>query len=213
MMTLRLSRPLLVVLVASALILALGGLAVASNMGFKLNKPIVFTGTGQIGSNWTSLPFNNPYWTCQGLCTQLGLITLKATVQVLDQNLGSFTQATCGAPACTALTLIPGKGINIRQPAGGPASVIIVGSHNPTLSLTIPKAGTGQIGNLWYSLPYHTTAVTAQDLCNQIGMPSTGTARGIITRVNAPTGQFVQGTCGAASATSLNLVLGEQVQL
>src|SRR5207247_3048017 len=206
MMTLRLSRPLLAVVVASALSLALGGLAVASNMGFKLNKPIVFKpaiASGQIGSNWTSLPFNNPYGTCAGLCTQLGLTAAKASLQVLDQNTGNFSSAVCATPACTALTLIPGKQVNILQPAGGPTSVIIVGSHNPTLSLTIPTPGAGNIGNLWYSLPYHTTAVTGQDLCNQIGMTSTGTQRGGVTRVNAVTGQFVTGFCGS-TASNLN---------
>ncbi len=218
MMTLKVSRPLLAVVVASALILAMGGLAVASNMGFKLNKPIVFAGTGQVGSNWTSLPFNNPYGTGAGLCSQLGLLssgTARGTLVVLNESTGAQTQCTCGTTQCTSLTLISGKGINIKEAVGtgAPTSVIIVGSHNPTLSITIPKAGTGQVGNLWYSVPYHTTAVTAADLCNQIGMASSGTARGLVTRLNPSTGAFTQGTCGASSALSLNLVLGEHVQL
>src|SRR5437879_5656063 len=109
MMTLRLSRPLLAVIVASALILVMGGFAVASNMGFKLNKPIVFVGNGQVGSNWTSLPFNNPYGTGAGLCSQLGLTSSgvsRGSLQVLSETTGSFTAATCGTPGATALTLI-----------------------------------------------------------------------------------------------------------
>ena len=216
MMTLRLSRPLLAVLVASALILAMGGLAVASNMGFKLNKPIVFSGAGQIGRNWTSLPYNNPYGTAAGVCTQLGLTSsgiVRGTLTVLNETTGAFSQVSCGTAGATGLTLIPGKFASIVQPTGGPASVIIVGSHNPTLSLTIPKAGAGQVGNFWYSLPYHTTAVSAADVCTQIGMTSSGIARGTVTRLNSATGAFTQVSCGTAGATGLNLVLGEGIQL
>ncbi len=269
MMTSRL-RPLLAVVVASALILAIGGFAVASNMGFKLNKPIVFSGAGQVGRNWTSIPFNNPYVNAGGLCTQLGLtsagsfcnggptpgisctvtsqcgtggtcLPLRATCAFLNENTGSTTQVSCGTAAANTTLLIAGKGVNIVQPnvAGAPTSVIIVGSHNPTLSLTVPKSGTGQVGNFWFSVPYHTTAVTAADLCNQVGMTSTGNycvggptpgapctatsqcgtggtcqiLRGTINRLNAATGAFTQVTCGTAGAGTLNLVLGEQVQL
>jgi hypothetical protein len=228
----KISRPIMAVVVVSALILAVSGLSIASNMGFKLNKALVFAGGGHIGDNWTSLPFNNPYCggaapfacspvgsCCAGqVCAQLGLTgtgTSRATIQTLNETTGAFAQGTCGAATANSQTLIPGKGISIRQPnvVGAPTSAIIVGSHNPNLSLTIPVAGGGNIGNFWFSVPYHTTAVTAQDLCNQIGMTSTGALRGIAVRLNATTGAFTQASCGTPGAGALNLVLGEQIQL
>src|SRR5213594_1155923 len=77
-------RSAVAVLLAAALILAAGGAAVASNMGFKLNMALAAAGAGAVGDNWVSIPYNNPYTTgciapvpagqsCfDGLCAALG---------------------------------------------------------------------------------------------------------------------------------------------
>ncbi|MFQ5877149.1 MAG: hypothetical protein ACE5JH_05590 [Acidobacteriota bacterium] len=206
------SRLTVAILAVAALIVAAGGTAVASNMAFKLNKAIVFSGTGQIGNNWTSLPFNNPYTNGQSLCDQLGLVG-NASLSVLDGTTGTFTSGICGSTA-VGVPITAGQGVLIRQPAdaGAPSSVIIVGSHNPTLSLSIPAVVPGggpNQGNLWFAVPYHTTAVTAEDLCNSTGMtPLVGS----ITRLDAAAGNFVSCVCGA-TCPGVNLVLGEHVQL
>jgi hypothetical protein len=219
------TRTIMALVAASALILAVGGVSIASNMGFKLNKQLFFRGSGQVGVNWTSIPQNHPYsgapctigGPCAGaLCAALNLTSTglsRGTIIVLNATTGQFQTGTCGGTANT-LALPSGQGVAITQPgaAGGSMGAIIVGSHNPTLTLTIPKAGNGNIGNLWFALPYHTTAVTGQDVCAQIGMTGTGISRGTVTRLNAQTGAFTQGTCGS-TAGSLNLVLGEQMQL
>jgi hypothetical protein len=63
-----------IVLAAAVVLAACGGsLLAASNMGFKLFKPVVFAGTGQIGNMWTSVPFFSPYPTAGALCAKLGL--------------------------------------------------------------------------------------------------------------------------------------------
>jgi hypothetical protein len=185
-------------------------------MGFKLNKALVFAGTGQIGSNWTSIPYNNPYGNSGQLCSQTGLTSTgfpRATITVLNENTGLFGTVSCGTPGANAQTLVPGKGVQIRQSSNGPSSIIIVGSHNPSLSLTIPDAGTGQIGSYWFSVPYHTTAVTVADLCSSIGLTSTGFPRATVTRLNATTGLFGTVSCGTPAAASQALVLGEHIQL
>jgi hypothetical protein len=217
MRNLRSSRLTLMVLAAAVVILVAGGIAIASNMGFKLNKPIVFAGVLQKGNNWTSIPFKNPYSTVGGFCLQTGLTTgsIKATVVTLDENTGSFSPAiSCGTATANSTLLIPGKGLQVRQPnvTGAPTSIIIVGSHDASLSLTVPKAGTGQKGNFWFSVPYHTTAATANDLCLSIGL-STGTIKASVTRLDASLGTFTNVFCGTATAAATPLVLGESVQL
>jgi len=197
--------PLAVLLMATVILLA-GGLAVASNMGFKLNKPIAPGGTGQQGNNWTSLPFNNPYVNFGGLCTQLNL-PATTILERLRPSDGAFVTQAC--PLSPGETLVAGEGIRIRVPTGGPTSVIIVGSHNPTLPIVIPVAGAGQKGNYWFSVPYHTTAVTMNDLCVQAGMDANGVAE----RLDAAAGGFTTKSCPSTDAAGVNLVLGEAVRL
>lgn len=214
---------LAVALVAVTIVIA-GSAAIASNTGFKINKGLRLvqtTDTGQKGNNWVSIPYFNPYNNGTDFCTQTGLRSAVAgnttSIAKLDPVTGSLTSANCFSAG--SFTITPGLGVRIRPAAivGGianPNSIIIVGSHNPSLSLTIPKPGAGQIGNFWFSVPYHTTAVTAADLCSSIGMTSTGlTGKGTVARLDPNSGSSTTGTCGTSSATSLVLNLGEAVVL
>jgi len=221
------SRLTVAVLVAAAILIAAGGAAIGSNMGFKLNKPIALIPTGplsQKGDNWTSIPFNNPYGSAAGLCSQTGLVSTgaltapKASITIVNAGSGTPTSATCGTPAA-GTTLLPtdGRGVRIRQPnvAGALTSIIIVGSHNPTLAVSVPKASTGTAGDFWFSVPYHTTAVSFNDLCLSSGFTSSGALtapKAQITRVNATTGSPTSATCGTTTAANTLLVLGEAVR-
>jgi len=211
------SRLTLAVVLVAATMLVAGGVAVASNTGFKINKPLVVGGAGQIGNNWTSIPYFNPYGNGGTLCTQLGLISTGITRAVLlktDASTGVSSSANCGTAAAGTFAWTQGQGIRIRNAGtGAPTSAIIVGSHNPAATITIPDAGTGSIGNLWFGVPYHTTAVSAADLCASIGMTSAGVSRGSVGRLNATTGAFTSANCGTAAASTLTLVLGEAVRL
>ena len=206
---------LAVVLVAAAMIVA-GGVVTASNTGFKHNHALTQAGAGQIGSNWTSIPYFNPYGNAGAFCTQTGLITsggLRDTILDVNPATGAPSSVTCGTAAANSLALTPGRGVRIRRPTTvvGTTSIIIVGSHNPSLSITVPDAGAGAIGTLWFSVPYHTTAVTAADLCASSGLTSAGGLRATIARLNPTTGASTTVTCGTAAASTLNLVLGEAV--
>jgi hypothetical protein len=218
MLRVKTTRLSVAVLAVATIIAVVGSVAIASNMGFKLNKPIVLAGAGQIGSNWTSIPYNNPYGNAGAFCNQTGLVTAlvgRATLTVLNEATGAFTTVGCGTAQATALALTPGKGLQIRQPTatGAPTSIIIVGSHNPALSLTVPKAGTGAVGNFWFSVPYHTTAVSANDLCQSSGLFTTAIIKASLTKLNATTGAFTTVNCQSAQAVALQLVLGDHVQL
>jgi hypothetical protein len=213
---------LAVVLVAMTMLVA-GGVAIASNTGFKANLPLARTVTGgtnpEVGNNYLSLPYFNPYINAAGLCTQTGLIStgLSATqIRRIDSN-GVVNSAVCGTGAANTLAIVPGTAIIIRnvvQPiiANTPTNIIVVGSHNPTLSVTIP-AGTTAVTNLWFSVPFHTTAVTANDLCIQAGMTIGGLQAGQLQVINATTGTPTTVQCGSAAALALNLTLGQAARL
>jgi len=216
MIRLKSMRPTVAVLLAAVLIVAAGGAAVASNMGFKFNKPLVLVPTGvvtQTGNNWTSVPYNNPYGTLGGFCTQTGLVSSGLTRTTLttknyNTNNEGFKTYSCGSAGATAQAILKGKMFQIRQPtvAGATNSIIIVGSHDPAHPFVIDK-----LLDYWLSVPYHTTWVTTNDLCTQAGLTSTGLTRATIARLNpGPPAAFQTVACGSASP--FNLVLGEGVQ-
>jgi len=214
---------LAVVLVAATLLIA-GSVAIASNTGFKINKPLYLTvgGAPLKGNNWSSLPYFHPYPNGQALCQQLGLRSnppntnaTSATLLKINPVDGSAPLAICGT-AAASFTWSAGQGVRIRNTAGtgAPTSAIIVGSHNPAVSLTIPPAGIANIGSFWFAVPYHTTAVNGQDLCNAVGLVSTGAlaTRGALLRANADLGSSTPGICGS-SAAPIILTLGEAIRL
>jgi hypothetical protein len=205
----------LAALVVAVVMLVAGGPAVASNTGFKLNKLLDSTGAAaQQGNNWVSIPYFNPYTSVGDLCTQTGLEPLVVTVTDLDPVSGAFEQVTCGTATANTKQIVPGRALRIRVPRDGagdtPASIIIVGSHNPSQNITVPAAGSGQIGNLWFSVPYHTTAVTADDLCSSSGLTPLSAS---LTFLNSATGGFNQVTCGTATAATVTLNLGQAVRV
>jgi len=219
------SRLTMAVLAAALVVVIAGGVATASNMAFKMNRAWAFAGGGQIGDNWTSVPFNNPYVSQGSFCTQVGLISAgaigqpRATITVVNASTGVPSTQTCGTAGANSSPLPPdGRAIRVRQPnvAGALTNGIIVGSHNPSLVVTIADAGNGTIGDFWFSVPYHTTAVTMNDLCLSSGLTSTGgigVPRAQMTRINAATGVPTSQTCGTAGAIGQNLVLGEAVRI
>jgi hypothetical protein len=203
-----------VVLAAVVIILAAGGVAVASNMGFKLNKPLV-ANTATSGQNWVAIPMNNPYGTIKNFCTQTGLpsaLATTATITAINPVNNLPTTVTCFAAVAQ---LLPNDCTGIRvsvPPSAGLGSIIIVGSHNPGKTCGIP-ANTAASGQFWFSVPYHTTAVTLKDLCNQIGMASSLASTGQGTRINATNNLPDTRTCFSGTSTGLNLVLGEAIRL
>lgn len=199
------SKVAVAVALASVVLLS-GDQAMASNMGFKMNKTIAATASpAPIGQNRVALPYRNPYQNAQDICTALGLTAATGAVRQLDPILGATASHNCGAPG--PFTLTQRLGIIVTNPtaAGG----ILVGSHssNPPSGITIRKVGAAPIGQNDFPVPYHTTAVTAQDLCNDLGLPATSAVR----RLNAANGAVSSHNCGDPGA--YNLVLGESVRI
>jgi hypothetical protein len=202
-----------------AVVMLAGGVATgASNMGFKIVRSITFGGAGQIGDNWTSIPYRNPYGNANAFCLQTGLTStgvLRATILRIDPVTGASTVVSCGTSGAEAMILNPGQGIRIRQPdvAGAPTSILIAGSHDANVSITIPDAGAGNIGSAWVSIPYHTLAENANDFCLQSGLTSTGLLRATIVSVNPVTGASTSVSCGTSGASALILQAGVSIRV
>lgn len=206
-------------LVAFGALLVFAASFAASNMGFKVIKPVFYDVTGPIGDMWTSIPFYS-YANGEVLCTKLGLTSTgitRASITILDPITGQYDTANCGSTGpggAASIILVPGLGVLIRQPntSGAPTNLILAGAHDNTLQVTIPDAGAGEIGSVWYSVPYHTTAVTTNDLCTQIGLTSTGITRATLQRVNLTDGAYQNATCGSTT-TDWNLEIGEAIRI
>lgn len=218
MMTFKPSRTTAAFALATLAIVLAGGVAVASNMGFKMNMALVVTSGGAppaTGANWVSIPYNNPYGTAGGFCTQTGLPSVfpnQAQITVVNPNTNGPTSANCGTPAANSLA-IGGNCLAFRiQGATVPASIIVVGSHNPTQTCTVP-AFTATTGEYWLSVPYHTTAVTIADLCAQGGLSSTFPNQAVLTTINPTNNSVTNASCGTPAAGAANLVLGRAVRI
>lgn len=199
------SKVAVAVALASVVLLA-GDQAMASNMGFKMNKTVAATASpSPIGENRVALPFRNPYQNAQDICTALGLTAATGRVRQLDALSGVTASHNCGAAGPFSLAQRVGIIVTNPTPAGG----ILVGSHssNPPSGITIRKVGASPIGQNDFPVPYHTTAVSAEDLCVDLGLPANSTVR----RLNASSGVTSSHNCGAAGAYSL--VLGESVRI
>jgi hypothetical protein len=188
---------------AMVFVAVLGDLAVASNMGFKMNKQIVK------GTNLVALPFRTPTQTAQQLCAVFGKTTsATALAQFTGAALQSYTcdQLTAGFPL-----LNKGVGVRIVE-ATTAATGILVGSHIPGQSVTIPDAGTFPVGTLIYAYPYHTTNATARDVC-QNGALTTVAPAPLLTRYGPAGGVDATYTCDQVAAAGFPLRLGEGVQI
>jgi hypothetical protein len=215
----------------TVIILVAGTAAIASNAGFKMNRDFFFIGQGSpnVARNWVSLPYFNPYGTqgsvartingstqnypnFQGLCDAIGMANLAGSITELDPELGTFCQYVCGGG--NQCPMIPGKGGEMRDPSL--TDFILVGSHDPSLQLTIPSSAPGgQVGAFWFAVPYHSTWNNYQDICVGIGLSQLPAASnpGSVIGLDASTGTFTfQHACGSGGSGS-PLILGEFVQV
>jgi hypothetical protein len=161
-------------IVAVGLLVLAGGL-MASNMGFKLNLPLKKSspGVSASGTNYISLPYN----------AQVGMLTAKdlfldiqagGEVQFLNQHTkvdDSFAVYTFGGGTAppNGWTLQAGEAYIAK--VGADQNYIIVGSHNPglTISLFGSSPGVSASGTNYYSHPYHGVAANAKELFLEIG--------------------------------------------
>ncbi len=180
--------------------LLLGGVAVASNMGFKFvpNLPV---GAGANQFN-LSLPWNNNYTDAASLFNDLALYGGISNVTKFEENAvltdwlgpGSFT---------VNFPITKGAAYIVGATGGLPVHPVIVGSHDPNFTFTF-NAGTFNA-----AAPYHQTYVDAKDVFNAVA----ATCPGKVTAVSRfEAGATLTDWLGPGSFTvNFPLTLGEGV--
>lgn len=198
-------RGFVVAALGLAACLLAGGLF-ASNMGFKLNYALTgpAAGVSATGTQTIALPYNQ----------QVGLNDAAAVFADLPPQRASFNrfvrsnngqEVYDGTGVSVNFPIVPGEGYFASVNAN--TSYVIVGSHNPSLSLQLvgPAAGVSATGSQLYSYPYHSVATTAEALRNEInafvGDPSRATVGRFLRATNGQ--ETYDGTGGGAANFAL----------
>jgi len=157
--------------VSLAAVLAAGGL-LASNMGFKLNYPLLQAGGGLSlsGTSSLALPDNRQ----SGLNTSKNLMDDITFANV--QSVSKYLEATDGLQVYTGRKGTPGADFNLATGEGylvkmaTTTNYIVVGSHDPSFQHNLNAAGVGSLsGTNLFAFPYHGTPTTAKTLMDDIG--------------------------------------------
>jgi hypothetical protein len=143
-------RNVLLVLAAVA-VLAIGSAAIASNMGFKISIPLT---AGY--NNYVSLPYYNSYTTDNSMYSD---ITACTGVHRFNNATGGWQDYLGGRTSLFNITA--GEAYVVTVSSSG--NWIVVGSHNPSLALTLTAGYNNHV-----SVPYHTTATNDNALYSQI---------------------------------------------
>jgi hypothetical protein len=145
------ARGMLAVLVGLALIV--GGVAVASNMGFKFVPDIA------AGDNFNlSLPWNNNYTNAEDLRQDTGASQVSKVTT--DLKLTSWFP---GAGSAALFDVVPKEAYVLLAPSDAGITPVVVGSHDPNATIDFTA-------DEWQNLsaPYHQTLGKASDLFNDI---------------------------------------------
>jgi hypothetical protein len=172
------------------------GAALASNTGFKLNYgPLFFDPAGKLSNNnWISLPFfffpngnvgispqNANDW-CTDLNGAPPPSTAKITQIIRFDSLSDTPKTKGCSNTIKVFDLVPGEGYSVK-PSGANMIIDIVGSHDDLYAPNKPGASklygplffdpAGKLSNNnWVSVPYHSIANNANDLCADVnGVP------------------------------------------
>ena len=145
------ARGLFAAVVAVALLV--GGVSVASNMGFKFVPSVAATEFFNL-----SLPWNHNYNKANDLLNDIAESTRVARFTT-DAKLESWTR-TSSPPA---FTLDPNTAYILEADATGISSAVIVGSHDPNTTLDFTASQ-------WFnvSAPYHSTISKLNDILNDL---------------------------------------------
>jgi hypothetical protein len=142
-------RNVLLVLAAVA-VLTIGSAAIASNMGFKISIPLT---AGY--QNFVSLPYYNSYTNDNSMYSDI-----PACTSVNRYLNGTGWQNYTGGRT-SLFNITAGEAYTVTVSASG--NWIVVGSHNPSLALTLTAGYQNFV-----SVPYHTTATNDNALYSQI---------------------------------------------
>jgi hypothetical protein len=140
-----------------AVLLAASGLILASNMGLMTRVDLALVDL----DHWVSLPYRTDLSTAQDLCDAIG--PSANLVARLDAETEARIEWSC--PGGTNFALEPGEGFIVQ--VSTPTTLSLLGSHDPDL-LVPPGGFVHPDRHYLISIPYHSTATVADDLCAEI---------------------------------------------
>ena len=124
-----------------------------SNMGFKISISLAAGGA----NNWVALPYFNSYPNGASIFNNITNCT-----QVSRWDLGTAALQTYDGPRSYNFNTTAGEAYLVKVLTA--TNWVVVGSHNPSLQVSLVGAGATN----WVSIPYHTTAATVDKLWSQI---------------------------------------------
>ena len=154
----------------TALLLA-GGL-MASNMGFKLNFPLVGSNDSASisGTNYMGMPYNQQVGinNARDLFLDIGGVQSISQHRKFDDLFEFYTASNTSIPP-NGFAINAAEGYIVKLPDNTP--YVVVGSHDPGLTVAlVGAADPGSIsGTNYYTHPYHGVAANAKDLFLEMG--------------------------------------------
>jgi hypothetical protein len=200
------------VVALAAIVLLVAGVVVASNMGFKLNKPLEGPGTNgsASGTQDVALPFNQQTSLVNASHLHADIIASGGTgVSVSRFNPQTDALLTyAGVTTESDFALTPAEGYRVKL--SNTINYIIVGSHDPGLVVNLDGPGTNgsASGSQLYAYPYHSTANSASQLRDEILAQAGGAAILSISRFNPQTDALLT-YAGVTTESDFALTPGE----
>ena len=204
---------------AVAVLVTSGTAVMASNMGFKINKQIYNGYTASKAPkavNWISLPYSSPYNNMKSLCNAMGTTASTVTIYQLNASTGLGTSMSCALSLATLLDST--RGVRVTNASTNPpTNAVLVGASDETK--TFPTIYGGFIlaqapkKDNWISIPYHTTAIKAEDICLNLGI---GAGAGTVIRINADPASStntISHPCGNTLVSNFTVVIGEALDV
>ena len=203
------------VIAVGACALLIVGVAVSSNMGFILNYPLDGPGTNgsNTGTNSIAFPFNN---NTSMVAAEDVRSFVNATVPGAFVQISKFLQTNDSLQTYTGANLATNffleQGVGYRLVTNTDVNLIVVGSHDPTKSLTFDGPGAGSnSGTSDFAFPYHAAAETASDIRDEVNAVVPGAFVQISKFIK--TDDSLRTYTGASNATDFALVMGESYRI
>ena len=194
MMRTRLFKFLAVGTVGVALLV--GGLVIASNIGYKFIYRLTHTGVLNANDFQVSIPYNTPLANAKALLDS----ALGATqVARLEPTSNTFESWAFQDPPVLNFPILTGEGYIVRIPQFVTSSITFVGSHNPGTTVNFNVANTDFLS----SVPYHTVWTVAKEMFDDIIHAKQ------VARLKPSSNTFTIWAIGANPDQNFDIVIGE----